>query len=277
MAANSTPSPRHATVRTLGPKGRWLQWSPPEGFEWTHATLPVANLPDGLVGTRIIHLSDVHVRIKWLSAYDVLIDAIQDAKPDLLLVTGDFVDDKVDHTPALPTIQKLVAGLNARLGVYGILGNHDQAHFEPRLVGTNVTVLNGTRKVVERDGHPIELIGMPGVYREDLTSDWLDSMHLHDRSPGVPRIVLSHYPDHLSVMRPLKPDVVLAGHTHGGQICLPGGFPIISNDTLPRKYCKGIHDFDGTWLVANRGFGTTGIHIRMFCPSEVIEIELVKE
>jgi predicted MPP superfamily phosphohydrolase len=92
----------------------------------------------------------------------------------------------------------------------------------------------------------------------------------------MPRIALAHYPDHLRLMRPLRPDVLLAGHTHGGQICLPGGIPIIRHDTLPRRQARGVHFIDGTWLVNHRGFGYTSLALRVFCPSEVIEIELVK-
>jgi hypothetical protein len=269
------PTPT-STLRTLGPKGRWLQRGSPDGFEWNLLTLPIADLPDGLVGTRIIHLSDLHTRETWHAAYDVLIDAVQDAKADLVLITGDFVDDKLDHTSAVPTITKLVSGLTAQIGVFGIMGNHDTLAFEPRLAQTHLTLLNGQRQVVHRNGCSIELIGMPGAERDDLTPDWLTAMARHERAPGVPRIVLAHDPDHLRLMRPLRPDVLLAGHTHGGQICLPGGIPIIRHDSLPRRHARGVHLIDGTWLVNHRGFGYTSLSLRVFCPSEVIEIELVR-
>jgi hypothetical protein len=148
--------------------------------------------------------------------------------------------------------------------------------FAPRLANGNVTLLNGERRVVQRNGRAIELIGMPGCVREHLTPQWLSEMAQHARQPGVPRIVLSHYPDNIRPIRPLAADVMLSGHTHGGQICLPGGVPIIRHDSLPRRYVKGPHLIDGTWLVPNRGLGFTTLHIRLFCPSEVIEIELIR-
>jgi predicted MPP superfamily phosphohydrolase len=272
--ANCMPSsPLYPTIRLLGPPGKWFQWGSPEGFEWTHVTLPMPDLSAELVGTRIIHLSDVHATARWHSAYDVLLDAIADADAELVVVTGDFVDDKKDHTAAVPTVSRIVERLTARMGVFAILGNHDRAHFEPRLGGSPVQLLNGGRRIVERNGKSIELIGVPGAEREDLTADWLAKVPPPTR--GVPRIVLSHFPDHLPKLQRLHPDVVLAGHTHGGQICLPGGLVVWHNDKLPRRYNNGVHRIGGLWLVANRGLGFTRIPLRMFCPSEVIEIELV--
>jgi predicted MPP superfamily phosphohydrolase len=94
------------------------------------------------------------------------------------------------------------------------------------------------------------------------------------RRSGALRIVLSHFPDQLLRTRSLAPDLFLAGHTHGGQICLPGGWPILRHDSLPRRLCKGIHQVEKTWLVVGRGLGTTNLHIRLFCPPEVLEIQL---
>jgi hypothetical protein len=73
----------------------------------------------------------------------------------------------------------------------------------------------------------------------------------------------------------LTPDLFLAGHTHGGQICLPGRIPIIRHDSLARRFWLGIHRVHGTWLVVNRGIGfSTALQLRLFCPAEVVEIRL---
>jgi predicted MPP superfamily phosphohydrolase len=89
--------------------------------------------------------------------------------------------------------------------------------------------------------------------------------------------VLCHYPD---LIRPaaakIAPDLYLAGHTHGGQICLPGERAILSHDSLPKSMCKGAHDYDGTCLIVSRGFGFSTLPLRVFCPAEVVEIELKK-
>jgi len=88
--------------------------------------------------------------------------------------------------------------------------------------------------------------------------------------------VLSHYPDAIIKLQKfdVMPDLLFAGHTHGGQVCLPGGMPILRHDTLPRRYCSGVHRFGGAWLVVSRGMGFSSYAIRVFCPAEVVEVVL---
>ena len=96
------------------------------------------------------------------------------------------------------------------------------------------------------------------------------------RTKGVPRIALSHFPDTIKRVDYLEFDLFLAGHTHGGQVCLPGGWPLVTHDTLPRKYAKGCHRWGKTWFVINRGIGFSDKEIRVNCPAEVLEITLVR-
>ncbi|HZK82747.1 MAG TPA: hypothetical protein VFC46_16805, partial [Humisphaera sp.] len=138
------------------------------------------------------------------------------------------------------------------------------------LAGSHVTFLDGRRQVIETPGGSVELIGLPGKDRIELTQEILESFP--NRDAQSPRIVLSHFPDHLKRTGGLKADLFLAGHTHGGQICLPGGKPLMSHDSLPRYLCTGAHRVGDTWLVVNRGLGFTGLPIRANCPPEVIEI-----
>lgn len=126
--------PIHRPVR-----GAWLQLFPPTLFEWNHVRIPIPGLPRGLEGLRILHLTDLHVRPRWRKAYDDLLSRIGENTPDLLLVTGDFVDHKHDHSNALPTLYRLLDGFCARLGCYGILGNHDTETLGPELTGTGAS------------------------------------------------------------------------------------------------------------------------------------------
>ncbi|MDB5295425.1 MAG: metallophosphoesterase [Phycisphaerales bacterium] len=278
----SPPTPRFRLDRPR--VGRWLQVFRPFDFEWNRVTLEIPNLPAPLAGLRLIHLTDLHVRRRWHDAYDRLIDRVRDADADLLLFTGDFVDDKVNHTPALPTVHKLAAGLRAKRGCFGILGNHDRMHFAPRLDETPIDRISGQRRVLDfgatTPGGPaaaVELIGLPGSIRKEYPPGFAATMP-PPPAAGDPtvRIVLSHFPDHLRrTADVLRPHLFLAGHTHGGQVCLPGGTPIIKHDALPRRLCSGVHRVGDTWLVVGRGFGTTSLPLRVFCAPEVIEIELV--
>ncbi len=264
-----------AGVVTRPEDGPAFQWRGPSQFVWKRVTLPVPNLPAALHGFRILHLSDFHTRRYWPSAYDALLACIAADPPDLLLFTGDFVESRRNHVPALPHVNRLLAGFTARLGCYGTLGNHDMYHFAPRLAGTNVTLLEGARTVIHAAGADIDLIGFPGVDRSDLTEDFLRT--LPPREDGALRIVMSHFPDHLHRAEFLSPDLFLTGHTHGGQVCLPGGHPIITHCRLPRALCRGIHRIGPTWFVVNHGLGFSGLPLRVLCPSEVVEIKVERE
>jgi predicted MPP superfamily phosphohydrolase len=253
--------------------GRWLYLISPAGFERTRVHLPIRDLSPKLQNLRILHLTDLHLTRQWFAAYDDLHAILRDDPPDLILCTGDWVEHKWQQHHALPTLEQFVGGLHARLGVWGILGNHDGDLLLPHLVNMPVQIPNRGRTIVEANDDAIELIGMPGVHRWDLDDEFLQS--LPAREPGRLRIVMQHYPDQIRRTQELKPDIVLAGHTHGGQCCLPGGFPIIKHDSLPRLYTSGVHRFGETWLVVGRGLGFSSLAIRAWCPPQVVELVLV--
>ena len=85
---------------------------------------------------------------------------------------------------------------------------------------------------------------------------------------------MSHYPEHIRRTRHLEPDLFLAGHTHGGQVCLPGGHPDHHPQQAPPPLLRGVHRVDGTWLVVNHGLGFSGLPLRVLCPAEVVELTL---
>ncbi|CAN5520926.1 hypothetical protein BH10PLA1_BH10PLA1_13990 [soil metagenome] len=239
------------------------------GFHWTRADLAVPNLSSALEGLRILHLADVHFNSRWTASHDELAAKIEQEKPDLILLTGDLVENRTYYVPNLPHIRRLASHLAAPLGCFSILGNHDGDLLGPYLRDTPITVIDNDSRRLPVGDAAIELIGLPGVHRGDLSPDVLAAFP--PKSPGSLRIVLSHYPDHVRKVSTLHADIMLTGHTHGGQICLPGGVPIVRHDSLPRRYCKGIHCVNDLWLVVSRGFGFAGgVNVRMFCPAEVI-------
>ncbi len=111
--------------------GAWLDLWPPHDVEWNVARLPVAGLPAALEAVRIAHITDLHMRPAWRRGYDRLLERLHHEQPDLILVTGDFVDNKQNHRPTLPFLYRLVEGFTARLGCFGILGNHDTYALAP--------------------------------------------------------------------------------------------------------------------------------------------------
>lgn len=267
---HATPTPGQQAG--ANPRGSWLYWRDAAGFEWNTYRLAIANLPAELEGFRIVHLADLHCRRRWQSAYDQLGQRLAADEPDLILFTGDAVEKKHNPGPALPTARRLMGLLRSRLGVFGIHGNHDIEVTAADFAGTPLHMVDGRRIIVNQPHAPVEILAVPGPERENLTHQWQDA--LPPKIGSVPRIILSHFPDHIRALRWLEPDIYLAGHTHGGQMCLPGGFPILRHDSLPPRLCAGVHRYADTWFIVNRGLGFSSLQIRTFCPPEVIELVL---
>jgi predicted MPP superfamily phosphohydrolase len=260
-----TPAPR---------RGPWLQVGSVQGFEWNQHSLAIEGLPGALAGLRIVHLSDAHLRPRWFSAYDELISRLRDDPPDLILSSGDFIDHHYNQRPTWPILERLVTQMPSRLGFYAITGNHDGDLLGPRLAGMGINLIN--RRYVKLQSHDaaIELIGLPGVKRYSFDPHFVAK--IPPREIGVPRIVIGHFPDQIRLIASLQADALLTGHTHGGQICLPGGRALVRHDSLPRRMASGAHRVGDTTLIVNRGFGFTRWPIRIFCPAEIIELKLVR-
>jgi predicted MPP superfamily phosphohydrolase len=252
--------------------GPWLQIRYPDNFEWNRITLPIKEIPPALIGLRVLHMTDLHLRPGWGEAFDELIERVKADPPDLILFTGDLVEHHFDPRPAYETAGRLVSSMTSRFGKFAILGNHDGDLLGPMLEGWGLNLINGRTKRLEINGASIDIVGLPGVNRRDLTDGFL--ARVPPKEAGIPRIVMSHYPDAVRRIAGLHADVVLAGHTHGGQVCLPGGWPLMTHDSLPKRMGSGVHRTHGTWLVVGRGFGFSTWPFRLFCPAEVIEVRL---
>ena len=247
----------------------------PTGWEWNRYVVPMPDLPAALDGLKILHLSDFHCRPNWFPEYDELIDRVNRADADLILFTGDFVEDKVDPRAAYPVVKRLVTPMTSRLGFFSILGNHDidvlrsVAHEE-----WGVTPVDQRQLILRDAGNTsIELIGLAGLERTDLDRAFVDS--IPPKQPDTLRVVMNHYPDGLRAAWSLAPDLYLSGHTHGGQLCLPNGFPPNKHDTLPARFIRGAHQIGKTWMFTSRGFGfSSALQLRLFCPAEAVELTL---
>lgn len=269
--AMRSPAPP-VEITSSGP-GPWLQYGVPSGFVWKKASLPIANLPPALAGLRLLHLSDLHLRAYWGQPYDELIERVRAAMPDLILITGDIIENKVDPRPALPFVRRLIPNLRSRLGIYAIQGNHDPDALMPHLPELGVHIVTHRRVELGDGDTRFELIGLTGHSPSELDMEFLRG--LPERRIGMPRVVMCHYPDLFGEAQALEPDLYLTGHTHGGQICLPNGRPILTHDRMPRRFARGIHRIGRTWFVVSQGMGFSGPPIRLFCPAEVMEITLV--
>lgn len=266
----SNPNPSHPALASV--RRPAIQLLRQTSFDIRHIRADIDHLNPALEGLSILHLSDMHLRRRWQSAHERLLESCRQLAPDLILITGDIIENRRDHTPAWPNVQRLLGALRSRLGSFAILGNHDNILLGAHLPSLGVELLQGQRRLVRCGEAQLELIGAPGPQREHLPIDF--AQRFGRGVSGTPRIVLSHFPDHWRHLHRLKPDLYLCGHTHGGQICLPTGHPILRHDTMPRRFARGRHRVDSTHFIVNHGFGFSGPQLRLFCPAEVILITL---
>jgi predicted MPP superfamily phosphohydrolase len=299
----------------------------PVELEWNRVDLEVPGLPDGLAGLRILHLTDLHFRPHWSRGYDRIIERVNADPPDLLVMTGDFVDQKhAQADPAIRFVRRFFEPMRAKLGAFAIFGNHDYRllnRWGKHLAGKGVIadepwarpkqvrrpieeggsqrlhmkaddhvvrtplpplirgqrmfgmrMLENERVVVEHNGAAVELVGFRGTERPHFDMEFLAEVPAKQKD--AVRIVLSHHPDNVRLLKRLRADVVLSGHTHGGQICLPGRRALITHDTLPKKCCAGVHRWEDSWLVISRGLGFSTIPMRVFCPPEILDVRLTR-
>lgn len=253
----------------------WLQIGAIHRYGWSRHVLPIGGLPPALNGFRILHFSDLHLcPDRWHPGLDRVVEQVQHDEPDLICITGDFIDDRHDPRPAATLVERFTTQLRARLGIFAILGNHDGDLLGPRMPNWGVRLITGERIELQTEtGGVVELIGLAGVHREDLFLETF-THRLSNKRAGSLRITLSHYPDALPRLEALRTDLFLAGHTHGGQICLPGGVPLLTHDALPRRYSRGVHRIDSSWVSISRGMGYTNQPMRLFAPAEVVELQI---
>lgn len=244
----------------------------------TEARFPIQNLPPALSGFTIALISDIHS-----SAYmgkdemDEYVRLVNDLACDLVVVGGDFVNGFVDE---VYPFAEAFSNLRAPVGVYGVMGNHDFYTENPELVAREVVrcgigLLRNDKTVVERNGGQFYLIGVDDPARSSSSSIRLDEA-IGTAPLAIPKILLSHRPYYLNKAADRGIDLVLSGHTHGGQIVIGRvGDMVIAPASLASPYVWGRYSLRGTQMYVSRGIGTVGLPIRINCPPEITKITLV--
>ena len=274
---------------------------PSRHVEISRLTLPIRDLPQRLAGLKIVQLSDFHFGARTLSDV-VLQEAIaiaQQLQPDLVCYTGDFINGNPDSIDAL---SQMLQTLQGRLGNLAILGNHD------------ILTATSAEKVTQSlESQGIQVLNDAVAYPCGLGLAFVGFVCPPYYSPGrfvpepvmtqipqhIPRIVLIHGPGYEKYLRPWRVDLQLSGHTHGGQLALPGLGDLIPRfwqgmDLFPKAIrqwivarlphriaaseeydlLRGLYSVQNGPLYVNRGLGA---HFpgRLFCPPEVTEMTLV--
>ncbi|BAZ07797.1 metallophosphoesterase [Calothrix sp. NIES-3974] len=257
----------------------------------------IADLPKSLSGTKIVHLSDLHYDGLRLSE-QMLADAIaitNESEPDLIVLTGDYVTD--DPSPIYHLVRRLKY-LEARVGVFAVLGNHDIYYKHSQSIITQALTSIGIQVLWNQIAYPfgeqLPIVGLADYWSREFRP----APVMEQLSDRTPRIVLSHNPDTAEILSKWRVDLQLSGHTHGGQFVLPGFGPIVLyyhqfTRQLPKKvraripclrvnsskvvrhweWAQGFHRIGKNQLYVNRGLGTYPPG-RFFCTPEVTVITL---
>lgn len=229
--------------------------------------IKVQHLPPAFDGLHILHLSDLHVD-GYLGFGQLVAQAIAGLAFDLCVLTGDFRFYGVgQYERVTAELAALMPALACRYGVYGVLGNHDFVEMVPTLEDAGIRTLINESVALDAGGTKLWLVGLddPHFY----------GLHDFDKAlRNVPqdaaRILLVHSPELISEASARGFDLYLAGHTHGGQICLPGGWPLLVNARCLRRYVAGAWQLDGVAGYTSVGVGSSGVFARYFCPPEIV-------
>ena len=227
--------------------------------------IALPNLPRVFDGFTLLQLTDLHVDMNR-EFVQVLIEAVRPLDYDLCVLTGDYRARTFGPFAAtLAGLQRLRAHLKNT--AYAVLGNHDTIRMLPGMEAMGYRLLMNEWVKLQRDGETIYLAGI-----DDAHYYRMENFHraAQDIPAGACSILLSHTPEAYQLAAHADFSVMLSGHTHGGQICLPGGVPIITDADCPRELARGVwkyHDLVGYTSV---GAGSCIVDVRINCPPEIV-------
>lgn len=229
-----------------------------------HNRLRLAELPKPFSGFVILQLSDLHVEMSE-RAMQRIADLLSTVTYDLCVLTGDYRD--LTFGP----FDRMLAGIAElsaliKTPIYGVLGNHDSILMLPGLERLGIRILLNESETIERDGQRLHLVGIDDAhfYRAD---------NIEKAAARIPHdefsILLSHTPEIYRQAAHADFNLMLCGHTHGGQICLPGGIPITLDSVIPRRLGAGPWQHHAMHGYTSVGAGTSIVPVRFNCVPEI--------
>ena len=223
-----------------------------------------ARLPDAFDGYTILHISDMHVEMSQ-GAMRCVSELVEGMQYDLCVLTGDYRADTFGpFDAALDGVARVRAHLKPP--IYGVLGNHDTIQMVPALEAMGIRMLLNECETIARGDQRIYLAGIDDAhfYRVD---------NIEKAASQIPNdafsILLSHTPEVFRQAAHANFDLMLCGHTHGGQLCLPGSIPIKLEAALPRRFGAGPWQHQAMRGYTSVGAGSSVVPVRLNCPPEI--------
>lgn len=233
-------------------------------IELHHHDIYLKHLPKSFDGFTILHLSDLHVDLSERIT-NALIQRIQSLEYDICAMTGDYrAETRGPFNKTISEMQRVRSKINRP--VYGVLGNHDPIGLLPALEAMDIRVLMNEAEVIQRGNDRLHIAGIddPHYYQVDN----LEKAAKHIPADEV-SILLSHSPEVYKRAAHSDFDLMLCGHTHGGQICLPGGIFLTTNANCPRYMGRGAWDYHQMRGYTSVGCGSCIVDARLNCRPEV--------
>ncbi|MCC6865215.1 MAG: metallophosphoesterase [Ignavibacteria bacterium] len=259
-----------------------------DSFEIDYKDIMIDNLPAELKGTTITLISDIHAG-QYMNEDDMkeYADAISSLNSDIICMPGDFVNyDSRD----IHMLTRAFRDLKAKYGIYGTLGNHDffqnAAYVAKALLNESpILLMRNEHRVLKINGKELYLLGIDDTISSGAKMDEVLKYYgamdkfLMENDPKFntsPKILLCHKPYGFDILAKKEIDLVLSGHTHGGQV-VPvkfGNFNLSFAATVS-KYIDGLYKIGKSNMYVSRGIGSVGLPIRINCPPEITKITLV--
>jgi predicted MPP superfamily phosphohydrolase len=250
------------TLRLTGLYGRGRRNA--ERVALRRNTVVLPRLSPGFEGFTILQLSDLHLEISE-AAIRRTIEMLPEMHYDIAVLTGDFRAGTVGRFDGtIVGLARLRRHLQGR--VFGVLGNHDTIRMVPEMEDMGIRMLLNEAETIARGDERIHLAGIDDAhyFRVD---------NIEKAASGIPHdevaILLSHTPEIYRRAAHAGFDLMLSGHTHGGQICLPGGIPITLDARLPRRFGAGAWRYHGMQGYTASGTGSCIVAVRFNCPPEI--------
>jgi predicted MPP superfamily phosphohydrolase len=264
----------HAVIRTTlrlcGLYGRGLRNA--ERVELRRNDVSSKAVPAAFDGFTLLHLSDLHLDMNPVAMQRVASLAAA-LSYDICVLTGDYRGKTYGpFQPALDALAELRQHLHAP--VYGVLGNHDTIQMLPALEDMGIRMLVNETEILTRGDERIHIAGIDDAH-------FFQVGNIEKAGASIPRhefsLLLSHTPEVYRQAAQAGFDLMLSGHTHGGQICLPGSIPLTLDSTLPRRFGAGAWQYQGMNGYTSVGAGSCIVPVRLNCPPEITLHRLLRE
>ncbi len=244
----------------------------PFDYEVTTRDVFLRNLPPAFDGFRLTHVTDLHHgKLVPLEEVRRVVEIAQATQPDMFALTGDYTTD--NNNKFLEPCAEALSALKAPHGVWSVLGNHDQQGTASRTIKTlerhGFNLLNNANTRIEQAGETLQLAGINDS--SWARTDWARARRGLDFSQPV--VLLSHQPQVFDYAEAHEYSLILAGHTHGGQVSFPIiGAPVRFIEQF--KYVRGLYRKDATQLFVSRGTGLIGLPVRLGARPEIAVLRL---